>query len=90
MQGFLKSRTSPRTLRLLLLAGALVGSAIVSAPPRAEALTCPPGSVRYSVTTYYTDASYSTVACVEGDCNDSYCDPTPYYRNSSRCCPAAN
>ena len=75
--------------RLFLLAAVLAGSAIVSTPPRVEAKVCPYGTYPSTATTYYTDASHSTVVCSDNDCSGIYCDtPTPYYRTFTFCCPA--
>ncbi len=90
MQKLLKDRTSPRTFRLFLLAGALAGAALVSLPPRAEAIKiCPFGTYPGTITIYYTDASHSTVVCSDDECTGVYCDtPTPYSRTLNTCCSA--
>jgi hypothetical protein len=77
-----------KTSRLFLLATVLTGSAMVSAPPRAEA-ACPYATYPTTVTIYYTDASYTTVVCREGGCDGESCaTTTPYYRIRNICCSA--
>jgi hypothetical protein len=78
-----------KTSKLLLLATVLAGS-LVSAPPRAEAAkVCPYATYPETVTTYYTDASYTTVVCSEGGCDGTSCaTTTPYYRTRNICCSA--
>jgi hypothetical protein len=80
-------RTSSRLPMLLFSVLILACTFFVSTPHRSEAVTCPYGWYPGTLTTYYSDASYTTAVCSESDCTGTYCEnPTPYYRTRNTCC----
>jgi hypothetical protein len=83
-----KAASSYRATLLLLLLVMLAVSFVVLTPQPATAyLICsgPSPSYQGTWTTYYTDATYSTIACEES-CGDTSCDPTPYVKRHPCCC----
>lgn len=79
-----------RSFKLFLLILALTCSAVlVGVPPDANANMCsgyPNTAFPMRVTYYFTDATYSTISCIEDECNSSWCDPTPYSQTYTYCC----
>jgi hypothetical protein len=90
MGKFLKEHPLRRSSKLFLLSLALVGTAMVMTPPDLSANNVcfghPNTAFPMTVTYYFTDASYSTIACVADECNSSWCDPTPYSQSYVYCC----
>ncbi len=89
MSKFLKEHPMRRSSKLFLLSLALVGSAVAMTPPDVNANVCPgyPNTAfPMRMTYYFTDASYTTIACIEDECNSSYCTPTPYSQSLTYCC----
>lgn len=82
-----KIALSSRATLLALLLVALAVSLVLVTPKPAAAFTCQQtGGYMGVATIYYTDATYTTIACSES-CGDSACgDPTPYVRYHSVCC----
>lgn len=77
-----------RKLALVLALG-LTGSALWTVPESAASTCTPPWpntAFPFTVTVYYSDASYSTVVCLQDECYGSWCDPTPYYTTYTYCC----
>ncbi|HEY0512486.1 MAG TPA: hypothetical protein VGH73_11310 [Thermoanaerobaculia bacterium] len=79
--------SSSRVKLLAFLAAMLVSSLALLTPHRAAAILCGVGQYPGTWTTYYTDASRTTVSCETTSCTGDPCDPTPYYRTKPICCP---